>query len=87
MSVTKRRPTRVHLQRKLIPSMDGQEVDGLDLSPFAAAADIHVGIVPNDDGLWLTIIQETDVPLDEVPILPGFHRYVPEVPGQSRSLH
>lgn len=85
--MTKRRPTRVHLQRKRIVSMDSHQLDSLDLSPFAAAADIHVGIVPNDDGLWLTIIQETDMPLDEVPILPGFHRYVPEVPGQNMSLH
>lgn len=77
---------RIHLQRKRIASMDSTELEGLDLSLFAEAFDIHVGVIPNEDGFWLTVIQETAVPLDEVPILPGFHRYVPNVPGQNLSL-
>ncbi len=74
---------RIHFQRKHIASMDSTEVEGLDLSLFPVAFDIHVGVIPNEDGFWLTVIQETDVPLDEVPILPGFHRCLPSVPGHA----
>jgi hypothetical protein len=67
--------------------MDSHELEGLDLSLFAEASDIQVGIIPNEDGLWLTVIQETELPLDEVPILPGFHRYVPNLRAQNSTVH
>ncbi len=70
---------RIHLQRKLVVSLEqGQvEIVRLDLSPFAQASDVQVVIIPNEQGLWLTIVQETGQSLDEVPILPGFHRTSP----------
>ncbi len=80
---------RIHLQRKLVVSLEqGQtEIAGLDLSPFARASDVQVVIIPNEQGLWLTIVQETGQPLDEVAILPGFHRTTVELPEPPDVLH
>ncbi|GEM_PF-6638728 len=67
----------IHIQRMRVATEDAREVEMLDLSIYPEADDIQVGVIPNEEGFWLTVIQETPTPLDEVPILPGFHRVAP----------
>lgn len=62
-------------------------MDRLDLSAFGDADDLVVAIIPNEEGVWLTIIQETAEPLDEVAILPGFHRAYPWPADPPEVLH
>lgn len=71
---------KIHLQRKLVFEPEPPELDDLDLSPFTHAVDIRVGVVPDEGGLGLTIIQEAPLPLEEIPILPGFHRISVQTP-------
>ena len=73
---------RIHLQRKLVLTVEhGQrEIEIFDPAVFPDAADVQVAIIPDEQGLWLTIVQETPLPLDQVRILPGFHRISVEVP-------
>lgn len=65
---------QIHVQRKRVLSMEPAELERLDLSPYARAADVQVAVIPDEEGLWLTIVQETPVPLNQVPTLPGFRR-------------
>jgi len=65
---------RIHVQRKRVLSMEPSEIERLDLSAYSGAADVQVALLPEEDGIWLTIIQETPVPLNQIPLLPGFRR-------------
>lgn len=67
-------PMQIHVQRKRVFSMEPAELERLDLSAYCEASDIQVAVIPDEEGMWLVVIQDTPVPLDQVPILPGFHR-------------
>ncbi|WP_260927320.1 hypothetical protein [Novosphingobium sp. 9] len=72
--------SRIHIQRKhvleaTIPLGVAVEVDP---SVFPLAEGATMAVIPDFDGLWLTIVQETTQALEEVPILEGFEWVRPE---------
>lgn len=76
---------RIHAQRKLVFDTEPPEMEDLDLSVFDGTDDIAVGVIGDEGGLWLMIIQEAITPLDEIPILPGFHRITTRMLGANRA--
>ncbi|WP_260929184.1 hypothetical protein [Novosphingobium sp. 9] len=50
----------------------------MDPSVFPQAESPAMAVIPDFDGLWLTIIQKTTQPLEEVPILESFEWVHPQ---------
>lgn len=69
---------RIHMQRKYIDLSENSEADlkavheAFDERPDAAAGSAHVAALPDGDGMWLVIVQQTRLPLEQVRIFPGF---------------
>jgi hypothetical protein len=70
---------QIHIQRKLMLDFEqgSREMREFDPSVFPMSDDVQINMIPDDEGVWLTIIQDTPQDLDEVMILPGFHRVGP----------
>jgi hypothetical protein len=78
---------RIHTQRKLVLNLDEgrRELAEFDKSVFPAAEDVQIAILQDNDGLWLTVVQDTSEELDDVLVLPGFQRLMvkPIKPGRT----
>jgi hypothetical protein len=77
---------RVHTQRKLVQNVDTaeQELEKIGQAALAGAEGLGIALIPDEQGLWLTIVQKTDLPLANVPLLPGFELVASELPESGR---
>jgi hypothetical protein len=80
---------RIHTQRKLVFNLDEgiRELAEFDKSVFPAADDVEIAILQDNDGLWLTVVQDTPEELDDVLVLPGFQRLMVKPIKRDRTLH
>lgn len=80
---------RIHIQRKPVLNLDegNRDLAEFDKSVFPAADDVQIAILHDNDGLWLTVVQDTPEELEDVLVLPGFERLMVKPIKLSRTLH
>jgi len=79
-----------HLQRRPVRSIEEAQslIAKLDLSCFHDPHDVLVAVEVDVHFKWVTVIQETALPLTDVQILPGFHAHdLSPGRGASHALH
>lgn len=64
-----------------------RELAEFDKSVFPDADAVEIAILQDNDGLWLTVVQDTPEELDDVLVLPGFQRLMVKPIKRDRTLH